>query len=130
MVVSSCFFKLKTIEIMIRCFTFCFMLLLGGFSFAQDFDVEIGITHVTCSEQGMFAFSAEDLDENPIADADMQYLIYDLPDENLIATVTGENSYSDLAPGEYKVVAVHNGDFVGAITYEPLLVEDLCLEVQ
>jgi len=102
------------------------MLLLGVFSSAQDFDVTIGITHVTCSEQGMFTFSAEDLDENPIADADMQYLIYDLPDENLVATVTGGNSYSDLAPGEYKIVAVHSGDFAGAITYEPLLVEDLC----
>lgn len=102
------------------------MLLLGGLSFAQDFEVQIDISPVTCSSEGAFTFSATDSEGDPIPEANMEYYIYDLPDENLVAILTGESSYSALAVGEYKVVAIHDGDFVNAITYEPLEVEDAC----
>src|SRR5690606_29341840 len=95
------------------------------------FEVLAHITHISGSViNASLTFSATDPDGAPIPNADMEYHIYELPGETLVASlIGGDNSYSTLAQGEYRVVAILNGDAATTTIYEPLEVKETCFDV-
>lgn len=111
---------------------FIFLLFLTVFSYGQDFTVDIQVTHATCPSNGAFTFSALDSGGNPISDNNIEYHIYKLPDvTNPITPPQGaSNPYFMLSSGEYRVVAIYNGDTSNAQVYEPIVVEDHYTEIE
>src|SRR5690606_32275041 len=112
---------------MIRNFIFCFALILGAFSYAQNFTLNLVPTLETCFGNGAVAVTVE----NATAGATVDYVIYKLPNvTNPIAVGVGNaaevgypHNFSGLTSGEYQVVAtqVVNGVPVGSVT-EPVTV--------
>lgn len=106
---------------MIRNFIFCFALLLGAFSYAQNFTLNLVPTLETCFGNGAVAVTVE----NATAGATVDYVIYKLPNvTNPIAVGVGNaaevgypHNFSGLTSGEYQVVAtqVVNGVPVGSV---------------
>lgn len=101
--------ELKTIEIMIRNFIFCFALLLGAFSYAQlpGFTLEAETTAETCFQNGTITVTVEGIAPGAAVD----YVLYMLPDEDTPLPVTGNGetfTFSGLANGAYKVVATQS----------------------
>lgn len=111
---------------MVRFCTVYFLLLISLFSYGQDFTVDIQVTHATCPTNGIFTFAAFDSNGDSISDNNMEYHIYKLP--NLTNPITpsqgASNPYLSLLPGEYRVVAIRNGNASNAQVYEPILVEN------
>src|SRR5690606_35311612 len=114
---------------MIRNFIFCFALLLGAFSYGQNFTVNLTPTPETCFGNGAISVTVD----NVVAGATVDYVIYKLPNDSVPLAVGVGNAggvgypytFSGLTAGDYKVVAtqVLNGNPLGSAVGEETVIQ-------